>query len=298
MSQQNPVNPHFLRGIDHLLGAHRPAVLAHIRAIRRSRPDATPDQVIRSLERRYLAAVTAGGALVGASAAIPAVGTATSLALSAGETAGFLEASALFAQSVTEVHGIAVEDPDRARALVMTMMLGSAGADLVRQLAGEVTGTSKSRSSYWGEMVTSSLPRAAMGRVADGIKRTFLKRFAISHGSNVVGRLIPFGVGAVIGGTGNLILGRRVIASSRTAFGPAPAIFPVVLDPKPRVVKIKTKRNTTDNADGRGEPVATSARESPGLGSPGLESPGLESPALESPASESPASLRQQTLAE
>ena len=49
------------------------------------------------------------------------------LALSGVETAGFLEASALFAQSVTEVHGIAVDDPERARALVMTMMLGYGG---------------------------------------------------------------------------------------------------------------------------------------------------------------------------
>ena len=59
----------------------------------------------------------------------PGVGWGVSLALSGVETAGFLEASALFAQSVTEVHGIAVSDPDRARALVMAMMLGAAGTD-------------------------------------------------------------------------------------------------------------------------------------------------------------------------
>ena len=47
----------------------------------------------------------------------------------------------------------------------------------------------------------------------------------------MLGRAIPFGIGAVVGGTGNHLLGRKVIASSRTAFGPAPLEFPLTLDP-------------------------------------------------------------------
>ena len=59
------------------------------------------------LERRYLAAVTTGGAAVGATAVVPGIGTGVTLALSGVETVGFLEATTLFAQSVAEVHGIA-----------------------------------------------------------------------------------------------------------------------------------------------------------------------------------------------
>ncbi len=231
-------NPFVVRGIDRVLTVQRPLVLAHIRAIRRWRPDATPDQIIRTLERRYLAAVTTGGALVGASAAIPAIGTGASLALSGVETAGFLEASALYAQSVTEVHGIIVDDPDRARALVMTMVLGTAGSDLVKQLAGQVSGTGAAKSTFWGEMITKSLPRAVMGPIADRIKKTFLKKFAVAQGTNVIGRLIPFGVGAVIGGGGNHLLGRQIIRTSRDGFGPAPATFPAWLNP---VVKVASE---------------------------------------------------------
>src|SRR5215207_5473874 len=86
------------RGFDALLSVQRPVVLAHIRSIRTRRPDANPAQVVAILERRYLTAVTAGGAVVGASAAIPVIGIGTSIALSGVETAGFLEATALFAQ--------------------------------------------------------------------------------------------------------------------------------------------------------------------------------------------------------
>lgn len=218
------------KGFERLLSVQRPLVLAHVRSIRKHHPDATPAQVIRTLERRYLAAVTGGGAAVGASAVVPGIGTAASLALSGVETAGFLEASALFAQSVTEVHGIAVEDSERARTLVMAMMMGGAGSDLVRQFAGQAAGKS-TRDAYWGEMVTKSLPKAALGQIGSRIRKSFVKRFVARQGTSVIGRAIPFGIGAVIGGAGNNMLGRKVIDSSRKAFGDAPAHFPIVLDP-------------------------------------------------------------------
>ncbi|WP_309617465.1 hypothetical protein [Salinibacterium sp.] len=230
-------SPFVVRGIDRVLTVQRPAVLAHIRSIRRGRPHDSPEAIIHILERRYLAAVTTGGALVGASAAIPAVGTAASLALSGVETAGFLEASALFAQSVTEIHGIVVDDPDRARALVMTMVLGTAGSDLVKQLAGQMSGKGAGKSVFWGETLTKSMPRAVMGPIADRIKVTFMKKFAVAQGTNVVGRLIPFGIGAVIGGGGNHMLGRQVVRGSREAFGPPPATFPEWLEPVMKLPK-------------------------------------------------------------
>ena len=229
-------NPMVVRGIDRVLTVQRPVVLAHIRGIRRGRPNATPEEIIRTLERRYLAAVTTGGALVGASAVVPAIGTGASLALSGVETAGFLEASALFAQSVTEVHGIVVDDPDRARALVMTMVLGTAGTDLVKQLAGQAAGGG-GRSAFWGEMITKSMPRTIVGPIADRLKRTFLKKFAVAQGTNVVGRLIPFGIGAVIGGGGNHLLGRQIVRASREGFGPAPVAFPEWLAIVPKAPK-------------------------------------------------------------
>jgi len=218
------------RTLDRVLAVQRPVVLAHIRSIRKAKPNATPEQVIRTLERRYLAAVTTGGALVGATSAIPAVGTVASIALSTAETAGFLEASALFSQSVTEVHGFALTDPERARTLVMTMILGGAGSDLVEQLAGEVVGVGPARNVFWGELVTKNIPKSAVGGIAKRMRSFFLKKFAATQGAGVVGRAIPFGIGAVVGGAGNHFLGRRIVATSRTAFGPPPIRFSDELD--------------------------------------------------------------------
>lgn len=224
------VDPRVAQGFDKLLSVQRPIVLAHIRGIRARHPEATPQDVIRILEKRYLTAVTTGGAAVGASAVIPGVGTAASLVLSGAETVGFLEASALFAQSVTELHGIAVIEPERASTLVMAMMLGSGGQDLVRQLAGQFSKTGPGRTAFWGELVTSSMPRAVVGQVTDRVKRSFMKHFATRAAGSTVGRAIPFGVGAVVGGTGNHVLGRRVITAARQAFPPPPLTFPSGLD--------------------------------------------------------------------
>jgi hypothetical protein len=231
-----PLPAGVVTGFDRVMAIQRPVVLAHIRSIRRRHPEATPEQMVRILERRYLAAVTSGGAAVGATAVIPGVGTGITLALSGVETAGFLEATALFSQSVSEVHGIAVDDPERARALVMTMMLGHEGSDLVRQLAGQVTGNGAPRSAYWGELVTTSLPRAIMAPLTDKLKRTFIRQFAAKGGVSLLGKAVPFGIGAVIGGMGNHILGKRVVGSSRLAFGQAPNVFRLELDHRERTI--------------------------------------------------------------
>jgi len=228
--------PRITRGIDAVLSVQRPVVLAHIRSIRSHRPDASPAQVQAMLERRYLLAVTSGGALVGASAAIPAVGIGASLVLSGVETAGFLEATALFAQSVTELHGIPDVDQDRARTLVMALMLGNGGQELLAQLAGQAAGGG-TRGAYWGEFLTRQLPQAAFRPIADKVRDMFLHRFALTQSGSVLGRAIPFGVGAVVGGGGNHLMGRKVVNSARTAFGPAPEAFPATLDPRVKVPK-------------------------------------------------------------
>jgi hypothetical protein len=228
--QVQPDAPAWNGWLDRAISVQHPVVAAHVARVRRRHPDASPAQVIEILERQYLTAVTSGGAAVGASAVIPGVGMIASLGLSGAETVGFLEASALFAQSVTEVHGIQVEDPERARALVMAMMLGAPGTQLVKQLAGQAGG-GQGRTAFWGELVTSSLPKSAISGIGGKLRSSFVKRFLTRQGTSVLGRAIPFGIGAVVGGLGNHALGRKVVQSSRSAFGPPPAHFTVVLPP-------------------------------------------------------------------
>lgn len=238
-------HPRTIRALDRVLAIQRPVVLAHLRSIRLRHPGASAADIVRILERRYLTAVTTGGAAVGATAVVPGIGTGVTLALSGVETVAFLEATALFAQSVTEVHGIPVGDPDRARALVLTLMLGKEGVDLVAQLAGQAAGKGPTRDRYWGELVTKTLPRAAVGPLVDRLKTSFIHQFAARGGASWIGKALPFGIGAVVGGAGNNILGRRVLVNSRRAFGAPPAILPPDLEPRPGATPLERAATRT-----------------------------------------------------
>ena len=222
----------WVKMLDRVIAVQRPVVVSHVNAIRRRHPDADPQQVVQILERQYLAAVTTGGAAVGASAVIPGVGMVAALGLSGAETVGFLEATALFAQSVTEVHGIALDDPERSRTLVMALILGSPGTQLIKQLAGQAAG-GQARTAFWGEMVTSTLPKQVVNGIGGKVRDQFIKRFAARQGASVLGRALPFGIGAAVGGLGNHALGRKVIQASREGFGLPPRHFTIVLDAKP-----------------------------------------------------------------
>lgn len=232
-------HPFGIRALDRVLAVQRPAVIAHLRSIRLRHPSASTAQIVRMLERRYLTAVTTGGAAVGATAVVPGIGTGVTLALSGVETVAFLEATALYAQSLAELHGVRVEDPDRARALVLTLMLGKEGVDLVSQLARQASGSGTTRSAYWGELVTTALPRAAVGPLVDRLKTMFLRRFAAAGGASFLGKALPFGIGAAVGGAGNNVLGRRVVVGARRAFGLPPATYPIELEPRPGAARLE-----------------------------------------------------------
>ncbi|MFK0004509.1 hypothetical protein [Paenarthrobacter sp. NPDC090522] len=209
----------------------RPLVLANLKRMQRRHPHATPDQLAAKLERDYLTAVAGGGAGVGAIAVVPGLGTAASLGLSALATVGFLETTALYASSLAELHGIRLTDPERARTMVMAIMLGEEGTSLLGALSGQSLGRGKGVTHAWGRTLTKKIPGSGFGVIRDAIQRAFLKNLVKKQGSAFLGRALPFGVGAVVGGAGNLMMGRAVIASAKEAFGALPATVPGELLP-------------------------------------------------------------------
>ncbi len=218
--------------LDRVMSVQRPAVLAHLRSIRSHHPDASPAEVQRILERRYLAAVTTSGAGVGVAGAVPAVGTAAALALTTADSVLFLETTALYAQSVAELHGIPIEEPERGRALVLAMVVGGPSKEVLTQLAGRAAGRAPAQQEFWGALIAKNLPRTAVTQFMEVVRRKYLPKLVAKTTGTVVGRVLPFGVGAVIGGTASQILGRKVIQTSHVAFGPPPPWFPESTTPK------------------------------------------------------------------
>jgi hypothetical protein len=232
-----PVPPGVQRGVEQALDAaldkalaiQRPVVLGYLDRVRARRPDAPPAQVIRQLERHYLAAVVGTGAASGGAAALPGIGTGTSVATGAAEVAAFVSATAMFVLAVAEVHGVPVDDPRLRRALVLTVLLGDAGQAAVGTAAGQGALT-----GHWGHVIARPGSRDLLGRLDTGVAHVFVRRFGARQGALLVGRALPFGLGAGIGAAGNAALGRSAIAAARRAFGPAPRQFTLRLTATPR----------------------------------------------------------------
>lgn len=221
------------------ISVQRPVVLELLKSLRREKPNATPAQILRELEKRYVTTVTATSTGVGASAAIPAVGIPLALGLGAADLVFFAETSALFVLAATELHGIEVTDAQRARPLIFGMLLGQKSQSKVARLVAQAAGggsVDQARSiaqgtlgkvipGGWGAVLTQQLPDSALAPLTAVLVRQALNQGA-RFGTGMLGRAVPFGVGAVIGGLGSFTFGRDVVKAAHIAFPQTPIEFP------------------------------------------------------------------------
>jgi len=184
--------------------------------VARTHPGASPADVVAVLERRYRRRVSTLSAAVGLTAAVPGIGTGIAAALTAANLGSFLRASTTFIGAVAHVHGVPVDDVARRRTLLLAALLGEDGA---RAVTGQVGASSL----YWGRGLLARLPLGTVRAVNKGLSRR-LVRMATTKGSAVLlGRLAPFGIGAVVGWVVGRRLARQVVTGVRDALGPPPA---------------------------------------------------------------------------
>ncbi|WP_432901655.1 hypothetical protein ACQP1S_31320 [Micromonospora matsumotoense] len=205
--------------LDKAITLQSPLVRKNIARARQRNPEATPAEVIRNLERMYVSALTGTGAAVGGAAAAPGVGTGVALALSGGEFLSSLQLSALFALSIAEVHGVPIDEVERRRTIVMGIMLGGSGSATITKVA-ERTG------QHWGRQIVGQVSGETLRQINKLLGRHFITKYGTKQGIIVLGRVAPFGIGAVIGGGANAALATLAVRAARRAFGPPPTSWP------------------------------------------------------------------------
>lgn len=198
-----------------------PAVKAYVDRLRDHNPGATPAEIIEKLDKHYMAAVMASGAAVGSTAAFPGIGTLVAMSAVAGETVMFLEATAVYVLAVAEVHGIPAEHRERRRALVLAVLVGDDGKHAVADLLGPGR-----TSGAWLADGAATLPLPAVSQLNSRLLRYFVKRYTLKRGAIAFGKLLPVGIGAVVGGVGNRLMGKKIVSHARSAFGSPPARWP------------------------------------------------------------------------
>nr|WP_271214201.1 hypothetical protein [Rhodococcus wratislaviensis]GLK41661.1 hypothetical protein GCM10017611_85370 [Rhodococcus wratislaviensis] len=214
-----PVEKVLVSVLDNGSRLQAPAVAKYVEWVRRSHPGESPAQIIERMEKMFLLAVTGSGSAVGATAAVPGVGTIASIAAVGAESAFFLEAAALLTLAVASVHGVSAVDHQQRRALVLSVALGESGMEIVQKATGV---TAKN----WASAITSRIPGPTMKGMNNTLVRKFITKYAARRSALVLGKLVPAGIGAAIGGAGNRAIGKGVVKNAREAFGPAPARWP------------------------------------------------------------------------
>lgn len=201
-----------------------PAVKAYVDRLRQQNSGATPAEIATKLEKHYKAAVMASGAAVGSAAAFPGIGTLVAFSAVAGETVVFMEATSVFVLALAEVHGIPAEHRERRRALVLSVLIGEDSKRAVSDLLG------KGRTSgAWISDGAATLPLPAVSQLNSRLLRYFVKRYTLKRGALAFGKVLPVGIGAVVGGVGNRMMAKKIVANAREAFGPPPPRWPATL---------------------------------------------------------------------
>jgi hypothetical protein len=203
---------------------HGPAAEGYVARLRRAHPGASPAEIDAKLENRYLAALTASGAAVGSAATFPGVGTLTALSAGAGETVFFIEATALFVLAKAVVYNIPADHRERRRALVLAVLVG----DDSRRAIGELIGPGRTNGGWLAEGM-ASLPLPTLARFNARMLKYFVKRYTVRRGALMFGKMLPVGIGAVVGGAGNRMAGKKIVHNARQAFGAPPNRWPAAL---------------------------------------------------------------------
>ncbi|MFG2452662.1 hypothetical protein ACGFSG_25075 [Streptomyces sp. NPDC048512] len=212
MSKADDAKNLIQQALDKALVAQQPLARKNVERLRRVHPEDAPQELIRRLDRHYLAAVTASGGASGAAGIVPGAGIPTALA----DVMLYTEASVLYTLSLAEVHGTHPDDFERRKLLVLTVLLGDGAVKALDKTIGR-TGP------YWARRIVSSIPMSAINKANKVLGPRFITKYGTKQGVLVLSKQVPLGIGAALGAGGNHVFGRLTIKSARTIFGEPPS---------------------------------------------------------------------------
>ena len=155
------------------------------------------------------------GAGAGVTAAIPAVGFVTGAAAVGVESLAFLDAATSYAVASAYLRGVDISNPERRKSIVLLSVVGSEGTPLATATMGT-------------DSTIALLTRASTPKLSDLNKKMFnfaMKRISKSIRLAWLGKLMPLGIGAVLGSVANRKIGNNLIDHVAETLGPLPTSF-------------------------------------------------------------------------
>lgn len=195
---QGAVAGRFFSAVDRAASVQQPAIRNYVKKLNENHGGKSVEERQAILDKHFRNLAVGSGAGTGGLAAMPGIGTLASLGGIAGESVLLLEACGLYALASAELHGVDIKDEQHRRALILTTVSGASSNDLVDALTQDGALTSvKSlrglRNASGKEMVAIN---STLGRIA-------FKQMRKKFGGALLKKLLPFGVGAVLGARAN-----------------------------------------------------------------------------------------------
>ncbi|MEU9531665.1 hypothetical protein AB0D00_04975 [Streptomyces sp. NPDC048213] len=86
---------------------------------------------------------------------------------------------------------------------------------------------------HWARQIVASVPAQTLRQINKALGRNFITKYGTKQGIIVLGRVVPFGIGAVIGGGANAAVATLSVRAARRAFGPPPTSWSRQADDTP-----------------------------------------------------------------
>lgn len=215
LAETGPVAKILVAALDRAAGIQSGVIVKYVEWLKRKNPTASPTEIQRLLDRHFLFTVTGSGAGAGTAAALPGLGFFTGAAAVSAESLLFLDAAAFYSLSSAYLRGIDIADKERRKAIVLLAVLGAEGtilADASLNGKNPVNVLKKSTGARLTEF-NSYLFKLAMKRISKSVRLAWL------------GKLMPLGVGAVLGSIANRKIGKNLVDHISDGLGQLPSSF-------------------------------------------------------------------------
>jgi len=178
-------------------------------------PGTNPRQKVKAISTPIRKNLTALGAAAGATAAAPGVGTSIAIGTLAAELGVVALKVADMVMAIGAAHGHTDASVDERRAWVLAVLAfgddaAQEFATLARDLGMSMDGPALDMANEaivggGGQMATID----ALRRINSTLVAQVLKKWGTRRGAATVGKLLPFGIGAAVGGSANFFMIRE-----------------------------------------------------------------------------------------
>jgi hypothetical protein len=176
----------------------------------------TVSERVDAITQNYVRQLAVLGAAAGGTAAVPGVGTITALGATTAEIGAFAYRASEMILAIGAAHGHTDADTEERKAWVLSVLTfgrsaaAEFGATTAALGAGMTAEASQGGSGGWFHTVNRYLGRK------------LLARWGARRGAAMLGKILPFGIGAVFGAGTNYAVGRRIAQNADRFFAALP----------------------------------------------------------------------------